>query len=160
MKKIKIPKFKSKSEIPLYLNKLIGHQISESRMLGMYSDPIVGLESMGRRSIEQDVPDSVRYKTVGGMIQLDFLVCVQLIENPSSSAYDCFGFEYKVIELCKRKYNRAFPNNPNPKLTLGSKNYCHKCQERFSYWDDLNLNPLDTETLCATCKGIEIEYVD
>ena len=62
--------------------------------------------------------------------------------------------------IIKIKYCRSYPNNPNPKTTFDSDLNCEKCNNRFSFWDMLNITHLDTKILCAKCKGIEIKYVD
>ena len=61
----------------------------------------------------------------------------------------------KIVEY----YASAANGTTDPRDRPGSKKKCACCGAKFSFWDDLQMRPEDTEVQCAKCKGITIELI-
>ena len=93
---IKLPKeFTEEHRTLEYYNKLIGKRVSDNRMINFIHDKIIGALSVSRRTPKQDFPDTIRYKTETGEMEIDWLVMVKLIEG--GYAVDTFGFTYRLV---------------------------------------------------------------
>lgn len=47
----------------------------------------------------------------------------------------------------------------DPRFRDGSNKICSECNEKFSFWDDLNINATDETLKCASCKNIMIVII-